>query len=133
MMRFVSVVMVAALLVSGAAVAKPPLRDVTEIDEGLFVVGLAHEIHKKCPTISARLFRGIAALQDLKDRASDLGYSDSEIREHVDSKAEKRRLRARAADYMQDRGFNQTEEGYCALGRDEIAQKSDIGALLRAR
>jgi predicted transcriptional regulator len=112
--------------------AKPALRDVPEIDEGLFVVGLAHEIHKKCPSIEARILKGLGTLQDLQRQARDLGYSEEEVRRHVSSKAEKKRLRARAADYMAARGFGQTEEGYCALGTDEIARKSEIGALLRA-
>ena len=119
--------------VAGSVEAKPALSEVPQIDDGLLVIGLAHEIHKKCPTISARLFKGIGALQDLKREAQDLGYSDDEIREHVESDAEKKRLRARAAQYMKARGLGQTKQDYCALGQDEIAQKSQIGALLRAR
>lgn len=111
--------------------AKPSLRDVPRIDDGLFAVGLAHEIHKKCPTISARMLKGIGTLRALQSEARDLGYTDAEIRAHVDSRAEKQRLRARAADYMKQRGLGQTPQDYCALGRAEIAQQTDIGALLR--
>lgn len=121
-----------ALALTGASAAKPSLQDVPEIDEGLFVVGLAHEIRKKCPTIKARIFRAFSTLRELEQTARDLGYSTDEITRHLESKAEKKRLRARAATYMADRGFEQNENGYCALGQAEIAQSSQVGALLRA-
>ena len=124
----------AVALLASVAVAqadKPPLREVKELDEGLYKVGLAHEIRKACPTISARLFKGVAELRRLYERAEDLGYSRAQIEAHVDSDAEKDRLRARAAKEMQARGFSQDAQGYCALGKAEIAAKTDVGALLR--
>ncbi|MEO9653246.1 MAG: DUF5333 domain-containing protein [Roseobacter sp.] len=117
---------------AGTVHAKSALRDVPQIDDGLFTVGLAHEIRKKCPSIEARLFKALGALNDLERTARDLGYSEEEIRQHLKSKAEKKRLRERAARYMGERGFDQDKKGYCALGQAEIAQKTKVGALLRA-
>ncbi|MEM9576077.1 MAG: DUF5333 domain-containing protein [Pseudomonadota bacterium] len=121
-----------ASLAAGAVAAKPALRDVPEIDDGLFVVGLAHEIRKNCPSIEARLFKAFGFLRGLERDARDLGYTEDEIRTHLKSKAEKKRLRARAAQYMEAQGFGQDKAGYCALGKAEIARASEIGALLRA-
>jgi hypothetical protein len=111
--------------------AQSGIRNEPVLDNGLFTVGLAHEIRSNCPQISARLLRGFSALRNLERTARDLGYSEDEMRRHLKSDAEKQRLRARAAEYMDARGFGQDQEGYCALGRSEIAQDSDIGALLR--
>lgn len=132
MIRGLLILFVTSLATATVAQPKPALRDVPQIDDGLFVIGLAHEIHENCPTISARFFKGIGALRSLEQSARSLGYTEDEIRAHIKSKAEKNRLRARAADYMDARGHGQTKEGYCALGQAEIAQDSQIGALLRA-
>ena len=131
-MRKTMIGSVVVILAASSAWAKPPLRDVPEIDNGLFAVGLAHEIRKKCPSIDARLFKAFGVLRDLEREARDLGYSEDEIRTHLKSKQEKKRLRARAAKYMESQGLGQTEAGYCALGESEIARSSEIGVLLRA-
>lgn len=124
----------AAVMLSLAttASAKPALRDVPEIDNGLFTVGLADQIRKNCPDISARFFRALSYLKGLENEARDRGYTEAEVESHLDSDAEKDRLRARARDYMKARGHGQDQQGYCALGREEISQGSAIGALLRA-
>lgn len=119
-------------IAAGAVAGKPALRDVPEIDDALFAVGLAHTIRKECPAIEARLFRAIGFLRDLERDARSRGYTEDEIRAHLKSDAEKQRLRARAADYMKARGYGQTKQGYCALGAAEIAQNSETGTLLRA-
>lgn len=116
---------------SQGALAQSLLRDERDIDEGLYTVGLAHEIRENCPEISARFFRAISVLRSLERKARDRGYSEDEIRTYLKSDADKERLRARAARYMDAQGFGRTKEGYCALGRSEIAQQTDIGALLR--
>lgn len=128
--------MIAAVIGAGigqSALALPPLREVKAIDEGLFTVGLANEIRRNCPTISGRVFRGISILRDLHRQAKSLGYSDEQIEAHVDSDAEKDRLRARGKEYLAARGLKPNEAGFCALGRAEIARKSDVGALLREK
>lgn len=124
---------VAALTVTGAMADNPPLRDVKSIDDGLFVVGLADQIRKNCPDISARVFRALGALQDLHSQALAMGYEKSEIDAHIDSDVEKDRLRARAADYMAAQGLTPDPAGYCALGRAEIERNSAVGVLLREK
>ncbi|WP_298912798.1 DUF5333 domain-containing protein [uncultured Roseobacter sp.] len=122
-----------AVFVTGVAAANPPLREVKSIDDGLFAIGLADQIRKNCPVISARIFRALGALQDLNAQAEALGYTKKEIDAHVDSDVEKDRLRARAADYMAAQGLKVDEAGYCALGKAEIARNSTIGVLLREK
>lgn len=121
----------AVVSVSSVAADNPPLREVKSINDGLFVVGLADQIRKNCPEISARVFRALGALQDLHSQALAMGYTKSEIDAHIDSDAEKDLLRARAADYMAARGLTPDPMGYCALGRAEIERNSAVGALLR--
>ena len=129
----VRVMIMVALMASmtGSAGAKPAMRDVPQIDNGLFAVGLADQIRRNCPDISARFFRALTFLQSLEKTARDLGYTEAEIEAHLDSDVEKDRLRRRAATYMADLGFDQNRDGYCALGRAEIARNSRIGTLLR--
>ncbi|MBW4707912.1 DUF5333 domain-containing protein [Roseobacter sp. YSTF-M11] len=131
--RLLTLSTVVALLVTGAAAANPPLREVKSIDDGLFAIGLADQIRKNCPVISARIFRAVGALQDLNSQAMALGYTKKEIDAHVDSDAEKDRLRARAAAYMAERDLTTDEAGYCALGKAEISRNSTVGVLLREK
>ncbi len=134
---FYAVLSVAALLIAlpaGAAVAKPPLREVPEIADGIFTIVVANEIRRKCDDIDARLIKGIFAIRRLKGRANDLGYSDKEIRAVLDSKAEKARMIARGKTYMASLGLDYDTPGdLCRLGRLEIQNNSAIGALLRAK
>lgn len=125
----------AALLtvtLAGASSAKPALKDVAEISEGLIAVAIAYEIGEVCDDITARKLKGISVLFGLKRTASDLGYSSAEIDAYIDDKVEQKRLegvaRARLADMGAAVGQPAT---YCALGRAEIAKNSAIGVLLR--
>nr|WP_299963050.1 DUF5333 domain-containing protein [uncultured Roseobacter sp.] len=120
-----------AVVLAGSVAANPPLREVKAIDDGLFAIGLADQIRKNCPDIQARLLRALGALQDLNNEAKALGYSKAEIDAHVDSDAEKERLRARGKAYMAELGLEQDAAGYCALGHKEIDRSSTVGVLLR--
>ncbi len=132
-MRSLAVILALSISFSQVASAQPGIRNEPVLDEGLFTVGLAHQIRKYCPNISPRMFRAIGFLRDLEKTAKDLGYDEGEIRRHLDSDVEKERMLEREKVYMDARGYERTEEGYCALGRAEIAQKSDVGALLRLK
>lgn len=125
------VLVVSVLATASAAQSKPALRDVPQIDEGLFTVGLADQIRKNCPDISARMFRALAYLTDLKHTARDLGYTRAEVEAHLDSDVEKDRLRARAGAYFDERGLAKDAAGYCALGAQEIKDETAVGRLLR--
>ena len=64
--------------------------------------------------------------------ATALGYSRGEIRDYVFDEAEQDRVRAIADDRLAARGASPTMmEGYCTVGREEIAAGSAIGRLLR--
>ncbi|TDK43046.1 DUF5333 domain-containing protein [Antarcticimicrobium luteum] len=121
-------------LPAGADAAKPPLREVPEIADGIFTIVVANEIRRKCDDIGGRLIKGIAQIHRLKGRANDLGYSDDEIRALLDSKAEKALMVARGKSYMAGFGLDYDKPGdLCRLGRLEIENNSAIGALLRAK
>ena len=128
--------LIAATLMANAsfATALPPLREVKEIDDGLFAVAVADQIRKECPSISARMFRALSYINALENRARDLGYSEEEIKAYVESKAEKARMRARGEAYLKANGVSYAApETFCALGKSEIAKATRIGQLLRAK
>ncbi|WP_254684957.1 DUF5333 domain-containing protein [Tateyamaria omphalii] len=119
-------------LTAGIASAKPHLRDVPEIDGTILAVGIADEIRKNCPDISARMLRAMSVVNGLKGRARALGYTDAEIDAYRKSDAEKARLKAKGAAYLKQAGVSPGEPAtYCALGQAEIERGGQIGALLR--
>ena len=79
-MPFIRSVLVAAGLAAAvpavSAQARPPLAEVPEIADGIFVIVVANKIRRDCDDIGGRLFKGIAQARRLKARANDLGYSD---------------------------------------------------------
>ena len=119
-------------LVAGTASAKPHLRDVPEIDGTLLAVGIADEIRKNCPVISARMLQAIGIVNGLKTKALDMGYSKAEIDAYRRSDAEKARLKAERKAYLDAAGVKAGQPNtYCALGQVEIEKGGQIGALLR--
>lgn len=133
-MRLLSIALLGATLVVGTAAAKPPLRDVAQIDDALFDLGIADIVRKNCPTISARMFRAIGYVRDLEQQAKALGYSKAEIEAYTDSDVEKDRLRAKAATFFAQRGVDTSDpQSYCVLGLEEIQKSSRIGSLLKAK
>lgn len=87
-----------------AAFAKPHLRDVAKIDNSLMYLGIADELRKGCDNIGARMLRALNYVNSLKSEARKLGYSADEIEDYVTSKAEKRRMRAKATQYLKSKG-----------------------------
>jgi len=121
-----------AVTLAGSLSAKPALREVAHVRDGIINVGIAYEISEVCPSLSARLFRGLGFLNDLKRHARGLGYSNSEIDAYVDDKSEKNRLEAIARERLASMGAIVGEpQTYCVVGRAEKASGSDIGRLLR--
>lgn len=116
----------------GHATAKPELKDVTEISEGIIAVGIAYEISEVCASIEPRTLRGIFYLNSLRSRARNLGYSHAEIEAYINNDAEKVRLEAVARGRLADMGaIPGNAESHCVVGRAEIARQSAIGRLLR--
>lgn len=124
-----------ATLVTLPAVAnaKPPLRDVKEIDDELYYIAIANEISEYCPSISGRRLKAISVMWGLRSKANKLGYSDTEIRTYVESDAEKDRMRAKGEAYLASNGVTYDNPNtFCTLGQKEIQRNSAIGVYLRA-
>ncbi|MEP2532831.1 DUF5333 domain-containing protein [Shimia sp.] len=135
MSKFGIVIAAASLVFAGAASAsaKPPLRDVREIDDKVYYALVAYEIGEQCDSISARKLKGINDLWALGRRAKALGYTEAEIKAYIRSDAEKARMRARGEAYMEYKGVSYDDpETFCVLGRAEIERNSAIGVYLRA-
>ncbi|WP_245582847.1 DUF5333 domain-containing protein [Sediminimonas qiaohouensis] len=112
----------------------PPLREVSEIDNGLLWVALADEIRKSCDGIEARMFNALMFLNSLKRTARDMGYSREQVRTYLKSDDEKARMRERGEAYLAAQGVSPEDEaGLCKLGRAEIDRNSRIGTLLKAK
>ncbi|CAN0585038.1 unnamed protein product, partial [Ectocarpus sp. 12 AP-2014] len=129
-MRIATILTISLFLgiTGGAAQAKRPIRDVPELYEPLFYIAVADEIRKKCATISERRLKGITALWQLRNRANQLGYSDSEIEAFYESDAERARMARRGEAYLARFGADRDKpETLCALGRTEIERNSAIG------
>ena len=98
------------------------------------MIGLADEVRKRCDTIEPRLIRAYNYLRSLERYARNAGYTSEQIEELTDNKAEKEKLRARIRADLAKRGATpETPEGYCTVGREEIAKGSAAGRLLRAK
>ena len=112
--------------------AKPPLREVSAIDDSLMMVAIADEIRKTCDDIRARMVRAMTTINGLKSTAEDLGYTDDEIDAYVTSKAEKKRMRKKATAWLASKGVAaENSSQLCKFGKAEIARETEIGRLLR--
>ena len=116
------------------AQAKPPLREVSEIDNELYYIAIANEIAEICDSINGRRMKAIGVMWGLRSKANKLGYSDDEIRAYVESDTEKARMRKKGEAYLAANGAKYGQpETFCALGRAEINKNSAIGVYLRAK
>ncbi|KIN72992.1 DUF5333 domain-containing protein [Sulfitobacter guttiformis] len=133
MRHFILTVSLIALS-TGAAIAKPPLRDVARIDNAVFDVAVADQIRKKCPQMAPRLITALSLYRETRKLARELGYSNDEIEAYADSDMEKARMRAKGEAYMRANGVVISDpQSYCALGRKEIQKASRIGSMLREK
>lgn len=111
-----------------------PLHQNPTVVAGFYNVGLADEVRKNCDEIDARLFRAFSYIKSIERFARNEGYSNDQIDQFVDNKAEKEKLRTRIRADLAKRGASpKTPEGYCTVGREEIAKGSAAGRLLRAK
>ena len=116
------------------AAALKPLHEDERVLSSFYAIGLADEVRKNCDDIEPRLFRAIGFLRSLERYARKVGYTSEDIDELQDNKVEKEKLRAKIRADLAARGATpETPEGYCTVGREEIAKDSAAGRLLRAR
>ncbi len=116
-----------------SASALPPLHENPTVVNGFYAIGLADELRKNCGSIEPRWFRAYNFLKALERYAREAGYTEADIDALTDNKAEKEKLRERIRKDLAARGASQkTPEGYCTVGREEIAKDTMAGRLLRA-
>ena len=121
-----------AAMMTGSAVASaqslPPLAENTYVTDRLIAARVADRIRKTCPTIGARLVYAFTQARALKRYAEGQGYSEAEIEAFLDDKAEKKKIYARAENYLKANGATEGNvDGFCALGQKEIAGKTIAG------
>ncbi len=117
-----------------AAAAEVPLSENSYVTDRLVAARVADRIRKTCPTIGARLFRAFLMADALKDWAYDQGYAHDEVKAFLKDKTEKQKLYARAEGYLAQNGATPDNvDGFCALGRKEIADETIAGSLLYER
>ena len=128
---FASVVMIA--LATPAAALKP-LHEDARVLSSFYVIGFADEIRKRCDSIEPRIIRAYMYLKSLESYARKLGYTSEDIKELQDNKVEKEKLRTKIRADLAKRGATpENPEGYCTVGREEIAKDSAAGRLLREK
>ncbi|WP_456389352.1 DUF5333 domain-containing protein [Profundibacter sp.] len=121
-------------MAGASATALTPLPKETHINHSLMAGVVADKIRKACPGISARMFVVLHKMNGLKSYAVRKGYEEVKVRAFLKDPVEKARVKAMAAEYLTSHGaVVGNAESYCTLGREEIAKKSLIGQMLRAR
>lgn len=121
-------------LTAGAALAKPPLREVKEIDDAIFWGVVAYEISEQCPTIAARQLKAVSDLWSLGRKAEKMGYSREEIKTYIRSDEEKARMRKRGEALFASKGVSYDDpQSFCTFGQSEIERNSAIGVYLKAK
>jgi len=125
----------AAMLLLGApALALQPIHENRTIISAFYAIGLADELRKKCDNVDPRMFRAYRYLKSLERYARNVGYSEAQIEDLTENKAEKEKLRTRIRADLVKRGASpENPEGYCTVGLEEIAKGSVAGRLLRAK
>ncbi|MGI9389781.1 MAG: DUF5333 domain-containing protein [Boseongicola sp.] len=114
--------------------ALQPIHEDRTVVSGFYAIGLADEVRKQCDNIDPRMFRAYRYLRALERYARKMGYSDVQIEELADNKVEKEKLRTRIrADLLKRGASPENPEGYCTVGREEIAKGSAAGRLLREK
>ncbi len=119
---------------SGAAMAQdlPPLHEDRRVKFSFYSAGLADVVRNNCSEISGRDLRGLRYALALRRYAFDLGYTKQDVDDLLANKEEEAKLAARIKRDLARRGATPgNEEGYCKVGREEIAKDSLAGKLLR--
>lgn len=125
-------VLLALSTAAGPGWAQSGLERDPTVQQGFYVIGLADEIRRNCPTISPRLVRAYSYLKSLEKYARDAGYSQADIDALTDNDAAKEALRSEIRADLAERGANEDNAaGFCAVGRDEIARGTQAGRLLQ--
>lgn len=135
MTRVLTIVLCLSLGAGGAsASAQHSLKDEVDINHGLLIMAVADKIRRECNSIAGRMFRAQKFAKDLKAVAEARGYSMDQIEAYVNDRSERARVRAERNVYFESQGAsNLDHQSLCVLGHAEIARKSQIGHLLKAK
>lgn len=134
--RLLTVLAVVVALASPAAASsdRPDLADNKHLNDTLFAILVADEIRKQCDSLSGRVLKGIGMLWGIVQDAKELGYTEDEINAYRNSDEAKAVLRARGDAMMADKNVSYDDpQTFCQWGREEIANETLIGSLLRAK
>ena len=133
-MRLITTLVLSAALMANAGVAQAGLADERDINEGLLMLAVADKIRRSCDSIGGRLMRAQSYANQLEQLAAERGYSNDEIDDYINSKANRAAMRERRNAYFASKGAsNLDHESLCVLGQDEMARNSAAGRLLRAK
>lgn len=133
MKNLILTVSLATLMGASPALALEPLNTNAHINEALIAGRVGDVIRKTCPSITARMFTVLQELNALEDYARGAGYSEAEVKAYLQDPTEKARIKAVAAQYLADAGAVEGDvETYCVVGRNEIANSTLTGTLLRS-
>lgn len=137
-MQFLKTLTAAALAAvtigTAPAFALEPLSQEKYINDRLIGARIADRIRRECPSLNARVFYAYSQARALKRYARDKGYSEAQIEAFLDNRQEKTRIYAVAEDYLTRKGATKgNAESFCAVGRQEIQNRTVIGSLLVAK
>lgn len=123
----------ATVMGASPVLALEPLNTNARINDALIAGRVGDLIRKTCPSITARMFTVLQELNALEDYAREAGYSEAEVKAYLKDTAEKARIKALANQYLADAGAVEgDEETFCVVGRNEIANGTLAGKLLRS-
>lgn len=108
------------------ALARTALKDDPTIENGLVMVAVGKMLRDGCDDISPRYLKAYAFAKSLESRARELGYSRAEIEDYLESREDKKRVKAKAREWLAARG-----QDICEVGRAEIARGGIFGDLMR--
>ncbi|MBN8632277.1 MAG: DUF5333 domain-containing protein [Rhodobacterales bacterium] len=132
MLRTITIAL--TLAVTAPAYALVPINEEPVIHDKLLQGFIGDAIADNCPTMEARTLRALGELNNLRDYALKQGYEASVVREFVTSKAEKKKFKAEAAEWLKAKGAEPgNPDAYCKIGEEEIAKNSLVGYLLRSK
>jgi uncharacterized protein DUF5333 len=110
------------------------IKDDAEIFSRLLTTAVANEIREKCDSIQAREWRATMYVLGVVSYAKKQGFTMKQIEAYRNNPDEQARLAREGYAYLDERGVDrEAGTGYCELGDKEIAEKSQIGRLLKSR
>ncbi len=119
---------------SAFAVDYTKLRKDSRVHNDLFAASIAYLINDNCEEISIRKLSLVGRVLRLRSYAKGLGYTGAEVDAYVNSGTEQDRFRALAQPWLKSKGaVKNNAASYCAVGKQEIAKKSLVGSMLKAR